>query len=102
MTAPGGTWTFVYDNLRRMTTRGFPAINGQAMSVSFGYDPVGGSMGAPLRDQASRLRPFSPPNRLPPSFLRLPLALRLRAAGSPRSLFSPSNPTAHAAPGKRR
>ena len=26
-------------------------------------------------------------------------ALRLRAAGSPRSLFSPSSPTAHAAPG---
>jgi len=41
MTSPEGTWTFAYDNLRRMTTRGFPAINGQAMSVSFGYDPVG-------------------------------------------------------------
>ena len=41
MTSPEGTWTFAYDNLRRMTARGFPAIAGQAMSVSFGYDPTG-------------------------------------------------------------
>ncbi len=41
MTSPEGTWTFAYDNLRRMTTRGFPAIAGQAMSVSFAYDPTG-------------------------------------------------------------
>ncbi len=44
------------------------------------------------------LCPFSPPKRLPPSFLRL-RALRFRAAGSLRSLFSPSSPTARAAPG---